>query len=78
MVRVPLVCNRHSGNKNGIIHEFRTVPNRPAYTPQHKNTCNHTYTHTATPNLTTLAVCTKLQTTFFLLDFRSVQLSPTG
>ena len=42
-----------------LVHGYKKVSNRPAYTPQHKSTWNYSYTNTLTPIWTLPAACTK-------------------
>ena len=45
------------------LHDYKTVPKRPAHTPEHKSTWNYSCTNTFTPILTLHAARTKLHTT---------------
>ena len=47
-----------------VVHDYKRVFNRPAYTAEYTCIWNYTYTNTSTPMLTLPAACTKLQTTF--------------
>ena len=47
-----------------FAQDYKIMSNSPAYTPEHKSTCNSNCTHTLTPKFTAPAACTKLQTTF--------------
>ena len=75
IVRVPLVCDRHSGGKKRFVHHYQRVSNRLAYTPEHKSTCNYSYANTLTPILTLPTACRKLQP-HSLLDWNRKTMVP--